>query len=114
MVETQDVSFEQPVHSVEFYDGSSVPHRNRLLLEAGREALKTRYILGSLLFIAVITIFYFANENTELRSEIDRIEHSREYIYQTLESEGISWDKSSRKFTQDVTEPSPDRGMLDK
>lgn len=83
--ETQDVSFEQPVSAVEFDN---------------IRPLQSKNVLSFLLFIAVITIFYFANKNTELRSEINRIEHSRDYIYRTLESEGISWDKSSKKFIQ--------------
>ena len=63
--ESHNIAFEQPVLSVEFCDGSSVPLYGK--------ALRTRNMLGSLLFIAVITIFYFANENTELRSEINKI-----------------------------------------
>ena len=60
--ETHDIYFEQPVHSVEFSDGSSVP--------LNRKAIRTRNILGSLLFIAVITNFYFANENMRLKGKL--------------------------------------------
>lgn len=95
--ETHNVSFEHPVDSVECL-------RSNML----------RNVLSFLLFIAVITIFYLANKNTELKSEIYKIEHSRQRHARILKSEGIAWDKSTKKFTQVVTKMSPDELMLDK
>lgn len=93
--ETHDVSFEHPVDSVECLRSNTL-----------------RNVLSFLLFIAVITIFYFANKNTELKAEIYKVEQSKHLCIRLLASEGIVWDKSSRMFTRDVTKMSPDEGML--
>lgn len=95
--ETHNVSFEHPVDSVEYLRGNTL-----------------RNVLFFLLFIAVIPIFCLVNKNTELKSEILEIERDRQRYVRLLKSEGIAWDKSTKKFTKVVTKMSPDGLMLDK